>query len=101
MGTEQKIYNETTTEAALNVVSNADPLPIILQNDNNDKLFQTEAVISESKPALQLDDNKEFLHTTTLAPVTTNSNTEITTALDNFDEPKFELEAIVAEEENN
>ena len=101
--TEQEIFNETTTEEPLKHASNADPLPIFIpQVIEEEKIFETEAVISEEKPVFTLEEQKEFIYTTTLPPSTTEP--ESTTSYEEYEnigESKFDIEAVVAEEEND
>ena len=101
--TEQEIFNETTTEAPLKHVSNAAPLPIFIPHEieeEEEKIFETEAVISDEKPVFILEEQKEFIYTTTLPPSTTEAESTTEYEDENIGEIKFDIEAVVAEEEN-
>ena len=99
--TEQHIFDDTTTQTPLVEPVNADPLPIIIPNNTEEEIiFETEAVIAEEKPSFVLDEEKIFIQTTTLPP---NKITTLTSDIEEEENEgglKFEIEALVAEDEN-
>ena len=99
--TEQHIFDDTTTQTPLVEPVNADPLPIFIPNNTEEEvIFETEAVIAEEKPSFELDDEKIFIQTTTLPP---NKITTLTSDIEEEESEggsKFEIEAVVAEDEN-